>query len=129
MPETIARIILIVVGGYSLIGVLFAAAFVTIGVGKVDRAALGTPWSFRLLIFPGAAALWPVMLAKWARGAGRTPRDRPRARSLLRRHLVMWVVLGPIMAAVLFVALRARPSLPPRAATPPNADPGPETSR
>ncbi len=50
---------------YSAIGLTFAVAFVTKGVAKVDHAATNAPWSFRLLIVPGVAALWPWMLGRW----------------------------------------------------------------
>ena len=53
---------------YLAIGVLFAIAFVIIGVGKIDDGALGAPWFFRLLIFPGAIAFWPYLLSKWIKG-------------------------------------------------------------
>ncbi|MCH2082699.1 MAG: hypothetical protein MK226_09930 [Saprospiraceae bacterium] len=53
---------------YLAIGVLFAIAFVIVGVGKIDDGALGAPWFFRLLIFPGAIAFWPYLLSKWIKG-------------------------------------------------------------
>jgi hypothetical protein len=61
----LARGILMVVGAYAGVGVVFALAFVTVGVGRVDDGARGAGFLFRVLIFPAAAALWPVMLVKW----------------------------------------------------------------
>lgn len=60
---------------YALIGVVVGGAFVIVGVSAVDPAAAGrgAPWSFRLMILPGAAALWPIVLLKWIRAA-RQPR-------------------------------------------------------
>jgi hypothetical protein len=55
-------------GCYLAAGLVFALAFVTTGVQRVDPAARGAPWGFRLLILPGAAALWPLLLARWLRG-------------------------------------------------------------
>ena len=54
---------------YLLIGLLFAIAFVTIGVPRVDPTARGAGAGFRLLILPGSVALWPVLLRKWWRAA------------------------------------------------------------
>ena len=56
---------------YAVAGVLFAAAFVTVWVERVDPVARRAPWGFRLIISPGVAALWPLLLARWVKG-GRT---------------------------------------------------------
>ena len=63
----LAQTILFLAGVYAAAGVLFAVAFVTIAVGRIDPAAVGAGIGFRLLILPGVAALWPVMLLKWVR--------------------------------------------------------------
>lgn len=62
-------VILWVVEVYAAIGMVCGAAFVLRGVGRVDDAAKGVPIGFRLVIFPGAAALWPWVLVKWARAS------------------------------------------------------------
>jgi hypothetical protein len=54
---------------YVAIGVIFALWFAASGVDRFDRAARGAGITFRALIFPGAAALWPVLLAKVRRSA------------------------------------------------------------
>ena len=69
MPLALARLIVGALGAYGLLGALFAAAFVTRGVERVDRRASGTSWGFRLLIAPGAAALWPYLLRRWIAAA------------------------------------------------------------
>ena len=52
---------------YVAIGLCTAVAFVTIGI----RQVLAQPASFtigaRLLLLPGAAALWPYVLYRWVR--------------------------------------------------------------
>ena len=55
---------------YSAAGLLFAIAFVTIGISQVDPASRGSGFGFRLIILPGVAALWPVLLTRWIRGRG-----------------------------------------------------------
>jgi hypothetical protein len=52
---------------YGWTGLLFAIAFALRGVDRVDGAARGATWGFRVLIVPGAAALWPWLLVKWVR--------------------------------------------------------------
>ena len=54
-------------GAYAAVGVLFAVAFATWGIQRVDPAAKGAPLGFRLLILPGSAALWPLLLGRWMR--------------------------------------------------------------
>ena len=52
---------------YSAVGVVFALAFVMKGAGRVDPTAQTGTWGFRVLIFPGAAALWPWLMSRWLR--------------------------------------------------------------
>jgi mono/diheme cytochrome c family protein len=54
-----------VVGGYLAAGVAVGLAFVLRVVDRVDTAARKAPWTFRLLILPCAAAMWPVVLRWW----------------------------------------------------------------
>jgi len=54
---------------YAGLGIAFAILFATVGVQRVDPVAKGAGVGFRLLILPGAAALWPVLLVRWARGS------------------------------------------------------------
>jgi hypothetical protein len=52
---------------YTLAGLVFAAAFLTIGVARLDPAARTAGWAFRLMILPGCLALWPLLLNRWVR--------------------------------------------------------------
>ena len=67
---TAPEFVLLVLGSYALAGVVFALAFVTAGVTRLDPAARSTSWVFRALILPGSAALWPLLAVKWARHKG-----------------------------------------------------------
>ena len=78
---TITQIILLVAAAYTLIGVVFAAAFVARGVARVDPAARGGTVGFRILIFPGAAALWPLLFARWMRAPKHGEATDPAAHS------------------------------------------------
>ena len=54
-----------VLAAYAAIGLLFAAALLTAGISRVDPASKGSGIGFRLIILPGVAALWPLMLKRW----------------------------------------------------------------
>lgn len=71
-----ADLTLIALAAYAPIGVAWGFAFVWRGVERIDPAARGGGWGFRLLIWPGAAALWPLLASRWLRAA-RFERDRP----------------------------------------------------
>jgi hypothetical protein len=74
--ESIARLLLVLGGTYTILGTLFAAAFVTRGIDRLDPAARGARWTFRLLIVPASALLWPLLLRRWATGQQGPPRER-----------------------------------------------------
>ena len=76
MTQGAAETFVLVVLLYAVIGLLFAIAFVFAGARRIDPVATGGTWGFRLLILPGAAALWPYLLLRWARGATEPPTER-----------------------------------------------------
>ena len=83
MPEDVARWLIAATSTYLAVGLAFALAFVTRGAARIDPDADGATWGFRLLILPGAAALWPVLLSRWLRagaGAGEHSPHRDAAR-------------------------------------------------
>jgi len=56
---------------YGLAGAVFALAFVAFGIQRVDPVAEHAPIGFRLIVMPGVAALWPLLLARWVRAGAR----------------------------------------------------------
>ena len=54
---------------YVLAGLVFAVPFVWRGVERVDPAARGATWGFRVVIVPGVVVLWPLLLRRWRAGA------------------------------------------------------------
>lgn len=61
---------------YIGVGALFAVAFITTGVERIDPNARGSGILFRFLIFPGSAAFWPILLRRWIRGERDVPEER-----------------------------------------------------
>jgi hypothetical protein len=56
---------------YAAAGGCMALAFVTMGVDRVMAPASFTP-GVRLLLVPGAAALWPYVMLRWFKATRRT---------------------------------------------------------
>ena len=56
-------ILLYGLGIYFLLGLISAIAFVTFGVTQVLPYSMSL--GARLLVLPGATALWPYVLARW----------------------------------------------------------------
>ena len=53
---------------YVAIGLVTAVAFVTFGVTQVTNYSMTV--GARILLLPGAAALWPYVLARWLKSRG-----------------------------------------------------------
>ena len=57
---------------YGLAGAVFAVAFGTLGIQRVDSVAEHAPVGFRLIVLPGVAALWPLLLVRWLKAVPRS---------------------------------------------------------
>ena len=76
MYEAIAILFVYSLYAYTALGVAFALAFVTVGVKRIDAQAVGSNVGFRLLIFPGSVAFWPLLLRLWVSGKEEPPEER-----------------------------------------------------
>ena len=76
MYERVATLLVDALYLYCTAGSFFAIAFVTSGVKRIDSQAIGSGSGFRLLIFPGAVALWPLLLRRWISRTGDPPAER-----------------------------------------------------
>lgn len=79
-----AQWVVLVAGVYVIVGLVAALFFVTVGAGRVDPAAQGATWGFRVAIFPGCVALWPFVLQRWRQGSP-PPAERNAHRDAARR--------------------------------------------
>ena len=109
MPVTAANTLVLVAAAYLLVGVVFALFFVVRGASAIDPAAASSGLGFRVFIVPGAVLLWPWLARKWPRGDAGLP-PLAQARNLRRRHLPLWLVIGPLSLAGLALALVVRDS-------------------
>lgn len=84
MSQTTALTIANAAGLYLTLGLLVAVPFVIWGVKRIDPAAQQGTWGFRLLIFPGVVALWPLIVKRWVGATGEPPEEKNAHRSAAR---------------------------------------------
>ena len=65
MSLELANMLVLGLGSYAAIGLLFGLAFGFFGAGKIDPAAKTMPIGARLIILPATMLLWPLMAVKW----------------------------------------------------------------
>jgi hypothetical protein len=64
MTVAAAQLFVLTVAIYIGVGAGFATIFLWRWVGRLDPAAARGTWGFRMLVFPGVAALWPMFVAR-----------------------------------------------------------------
>jgi hypothetical protein len=58
-------------------GLVVALVFFSWAFGRVEPAGRGVSIGLRLLLIPGGAVLWPVLLWRWRRGLPKTDGGQP----------------------------------------------------
>ena len=104
-------LLLTLLGFYLGGGLVFALWFAWRGAAGLDPVAAGGSRGFRLLVIPGAAALWPLLLRRLLRGRTAAPR-RAAGTGHRRAHLLLWATVGPLLLVFVVVAWQARPEVP-----------------
>ena len=56
---------------YAVVGAVTALAFVTFGISRVLPAGTPVTVGARVLLWPGAALLWPYVLIRWTKASVR----------------------------------------------------------
>ena len=69
--DTVGALMLFGLALYVATGLVTAVAFVIFGVTRVLPQPLPVTVGARILLVPGAAALWPYVLARWLRSRSR----------------------------------------------------------
>ncbi len=70
MPEFLAEALVGALGIYAGLGVLVAIWLQLRGLDRLDPGAAGVGWGFRILVFPGLVAFWPLLALRALRGGG-----------------------------------------------------------
>ena len=63
----VAQLFVDALAAYGLAGAIFAVAFISRGMQRIDPVAQHAPLGFRVIVMPGVAALWPLLLTRWIR--------------------------------------------------------------
>lgn len=71
---------------YLGVGLLFALAFAARGASRLDPSARGASLGFRVVLVPGATALWPLLAQRWRRGEGPRLEETPHKLAARERH-------------------------------------------
>ena len=67
MSEAQAAVVAMWMAGYLGAGLLFAVAFLSFGVQRLDPNARGASLGFRLVVLPGVVVLLPLLAWRWLR--------------------------------------------------------------
>ncbi len=93
---------------YLILGAVFGLTHVVFLAPRLDAGAKGSGFWFRVMIFPGAAVLWPLWLFGLILRRARQSPPKPWR----RLHLRLWVVLAPLIVLSLMLSLMVRPVIP-----------------
>jgi hypothetical protein len=81
-----ARLIVLLGEIYFALGLAFAIVFAWRGAAAIDPAAREGTIGFRLLIVPGSALLWPLLLRRWVRRLPAPPEHNAHRDAALGRR-------------------------------------------
>jgi uncharacterized membrane protein YphA (DoxX/SURF4 family) len=121
----VAKVILGLLAAHLVLGALFGAWFLARGLRRMDPAASHAPLGFKILIFPGVVALWPLLAWHPSRridhpgrpdAPGRGPDEADPADWAMRarrRHRRMWLALALLLPLGFIAGLLARPAASP----------------
>jgi hypothetical protein len=73
MYEHFINVLIFGVYLYVTAGALVAIVIITFGFTRLDSEAEHAGIGFRAMVFPGAVALWPILLRRYLRGGGQPP--------------------------------------------------------
>lgn len=96
---------------WGIAGAVVAAAFLTIGIDRVEQDARGS-YVFRPLLIPGILLLWPLVLWRWAVLEAGRDRWQLRHAPPRRAHGRLWLVLGVLIPLILVAGLSLKQPWP-----------------
>jgi hypothetical protein len=76
VSQTAAECLVLALSFYFGLGAAFALLLIGFALPRLDHDAAKAPWGFRLLLIPGAALFWPLLLSRLIRKKGQPPQER-----------------------------------------------------
>lgn len=73
-----AEVLAAVLKSWLVVGMVFAAPFLAVGIERIDPATRGAGLGFRLIVLPGVVLLWPVLLWRWIFAGSTDPEGSER---------------------------------------------------
>jgi|SoiMethySBSTD1v2_1073268.scaffolds.fasta_scaffold40350_3 hypothetical protein len=86
MTQATAQLVVNTFAAYLTCGAIFAVMFLWRWVGRLDPLAVHGTLGFRLLVFPGVTALWPLFAIRLVRGDSAPPEEWTAHRAAARGH-------------------------------------------
>ena len=74
--EQIVGLLFQILALYFLAGLVFGLIFILGGLSRMDSAAKGAGWRFRLILLPGIGIFWPLLAVRWLKGQREAPMER-----------------------------------------------------
>lgn len=97
---------------YLVIGAAVGGHMIWREMERFDPIGADSGPMVRLVLWPGASALWPVMAIKWLgsirRGGALAPRPVRGIGRLRVAHVVAWAIVAPLVLWGLYMALMHR---------------------
>ncbi|MEM8629662.1 MAG: hypothetical protein AAGF74_00365 [Pseudomonadota bacterium] len=93
------------------LGAGVAAAFLTVGIDRVDEDAQGA-YAFRPLLIPAILMIWPLVLWRWIRVETGTERWQARYTPPRAVHFIVAILMAAAMAVAVIAGLVVRQTWP-----------------
>jgi hypothetical protein len=96
---------------WGIAGAIVAAAFLAVGVDRIEPNARGS-YIFRVLLIPAVILIWPLVLWRWAvleAGRDQWPLRHAPPR---RAHAKVWAVMAVVVPLLLIAALSFKQEWP-----------------
>ena len=107
----IAQAIIMALQVWGIIGAVVAAAFLTVGIDRIDEDARGA-YVFRPLLIPGVLMIWPLVLWRWWRIETQAAPWAARYRPVRASYGLAVIAMSAGIIAIVIAGLSVRQTWP-----------------